>query len=148
MKRFLIICFISIFISFISGELIFNVYRKNLDDTISVINEKEKVYMLLYGSYNNIDKVNKLELDDYIMIKDNNFYEVYVGISKNIENCEKIRGIYKEMGNNIYIREKEISNMEFIDYLNYMENNLNDKSNEEIINIEKNIIDKYKEIYE
>ena len=38
--------------------------------------------------------------------------------------------------------------MEFIDYLNYMENNLNDKSNEEIINIEKNIIDKYKEIYE
>ncbi len=148
MKRFLIICFISIFISFISGELIFNVYRKNLDDTISVINEKEKVYMLLYGSYNNIDKVNKLELDDYIMIKDNNFYEVYVGISKNLKNSERIRGIYKERGNNIYIREKEISNMEFIDYLNYIENNLNDKSNEEIINIEKNIIDKYKEIYE
>ena len=108
MKRFLIICFISIFISFISGELIFNVYRKNLDDTISVINEKEKVYMLLYGSYNNIDKVNKLELDDYIIIKDNNFYEVYVGISKNLKNSERIRGIYKERGNNIYKRKRNI----------------------------------------
>lgn len=147
MKRFLVICSISIFVSFISGEMIFNIYRKNLENTISVINEKEKVYMLLYGSYNSKEKVDNLNLDNYIVINNNGFYEVYVGISKKIENCEKIRGIYKKRGNNIYIREKEISNMEFIDYLNYIDN-LNDKSDDEIINIEKNIINKYKELYE
>ena len=148
MKKFFLLCIFTSMISIISGTFVFNIYKNNIDETIAVMNTNEKVYMLLYGSYNSKDKVNKLSLDNYILEDNNNFFEVYVGISKKIENAEKIRGIYKEMGNNIYIREKNIDNIEFINFLDISENNFKEMSSDEILKLENNIINKYKEIYE
>ena len=148
MKKFFLLCIFTSMISIISGTFVFNIYKNNIDETITVMNTNEKVYMLLYGSYNSKDKVNKLSLDNYILENNNNFFEVYVGISKKLENAEKIRGIYKEMGNNIYIREKNIDNIEFINFLDISENNFKEMSSEEILKLENNIINKYKEIYE
>ena len=148
MKKFFLLCIFTSMISIISGTFVFNIYKNNIDETITVMNTNEKVYMLLYGSYNSKDKVNKLSLDNYILENNNNFFEVYVGISKKLENAEKIRGIYKEMGNNIYIRKKNIDNIEFINFLDISENNFKEMSSEEILKLENNIINKYKEIYE
>ena len=148
MKRFIYIFLSTTLISVLAGIFIFNMYEKNTIETIEVINTNEKIYMLLYGSYNTKEKVDKLNLDTYILDNSNNFYEVYIGITKNLKNAEKIRGIYEKKGNNIYIREKNIDNLEFIDYLNIIESTMDEKSDEEIINIEKNIIKKYKELYE
>ena len=106
MKKFFLLCIFTSMISIISGTFVFNIYKNNIDETIAVMSTNEKVYMLLYGSYNSKDKVNKLSLDNYILENNNNFCEVYVGISKKLENAEKIRGIYKEMGNNIYKGKK------------------------------------------
>ena len=148
MKKFFLLCIFTSMISIISGTFVFNIYKNNIDETIAVMSTNEKVYMLLYGSYNSKDKVNKLSLDNYILENNNNFFEVYVGISKKLENAEKIRGIYKEMGNNIYIREKNIDNIEFINFLDISENNFKEMSSDEIIKLENNIINKYKQIYE
>ena len=148
MKRFLSICFIATLISILSGNLIFNIYKKDALNVIDVYNTEEVVYMLLYGSYNSKEKEDNLDLSSYIVIKDNNYYEVYIGISKSLENANIIRGIYKDLGYSIYIRDKTINNIEFIDYLNNNEIDLENKTDNEIIELEKNILNKYKELNE
>ena len=148
MKRFLSILLLTSFLSFFIGITIFSFYKKSIDDTIEVLKAEETVYMLLYGSYNSKDKVEKLKINNYFVINSNNYYEVYVGITKNIEIANKIRGIYKKNKESIYIRENIIDNNQFLNYLNEIEENLDKKSDYEILNTEIKIIDKYKEFYE
>ena len=50
-------------------------------------------------------------------------------------------------GNIIYIREKSINNLAFIDYINSNEKDFSNLNNEDILSIENNIINKYKEIF-
>ena len=94
MKRFLSIFFFTTTISILFGIFIFGIYIKNIKDIVSV-SKDTNVYMLLYGTYNNKDKVDKLNLDNYILEVNDNFYEVYIGISLSLENASKIREIYK-----------------------------------------------------
>lgn len=148
MKRFLFILLFTSFLSSLFGITIFDFYKRSIDDTVEVLKNEETVYLLLYGSYNSKDKIDKLKLDNYFVKKSNNFYEVYVGISKNLENANKIRGIYKKNGESIYVRENIIDNMELLKYLDEKEKNIDKKSDEEILKIEKEIINKYKEFYE
>ena len=145
MKRFLLYFILCTSISIMSGIFIFGIYRKNITD---LVDNNIDVYMLLYGTYNSKDKLDKINLDNYILEVNNNFYEVYVGVSLYLENASKIREIYDKKGNNIYIREKSISNNKFIDYLTNIEVNFNEKNNNEILELEKNIVSKYKELNE
>lgn len=147
MKRLLFTCFFATVLSLAFGNYIFSSYKSAAERIISSSLQSEKVYMMLYGSYNNKEKINKLSLDNYILIEEDGFYKVYVGISTSLENSNKIKEIYKELGNSIYIRENSISNLEFIDYLYNKEQNFNELTKEEILSIENDIINKYKEIF-
>lgn len=147
MKRLIFICSFAAFISIIYGNFIFNIYKNNMEKVLETVSLDEKVYMILYGSYNSKDKIN-MNIKDYIVIENNNFYEVYVGITKDLENANKIKGVFKDLGNSVYIREKTINNLEFIDYLDSMDVDLAKKTNDEILKLEKNILLKYKELNE
>jgi len=146
MKKLLITCLFTAIISYSFGNYIFNTYKKAAENIISASTLTENVYMLLYGSYNSKEKVDKLNLEDYILIEEEGFYKVYVGVSLSLENSNKIKEIYKVLGNSIYIREKSINNFEFIEYLMSSEKDFSNLTNEEILSIEKNIINKYKEL--
>lgn len=148
MKKLLYTCLFTIIVSVLFGNYIFSSYKKSIEKIVNASISSEKIYMLLYGSYNSLDKVKNINLDNYILEEENGFYKVYVGITKNEENLKKLREIYKEKGNIIYVREKYISNLELIDYIMNSESNFDNISNEEILSIEKNIINKYKEFYE
>ena len=146
MKRFLITILFTTLVSILYGNIIFNVYKKNATDMLEVMQSEEQVYAVLYGSYNNIDKVKNLKLNNYIIENEDGYYRVYVGISKNIENASKIREIYNKLGKGTYIRNIVVDSIDFIDYLNSIEFNLMDKSDDEILKIETDIINKYKEL--
>ncbi len=146
MKKFLSTILFTSMISIIFGNMIFYIYKKDAIDTIEVMNNQEYIYMVLYGSYNNMDKVNNLKLNNYILENDNGYYRVYIGVSKSLENATKIKEIYNKLGNNTYIRNIKMDNIEFIDYLDNVELDFNSKSDNEILVIENNIINKYKEI--
>lgn len=148
MKKLLYTCLFTIIVSVLFGNYIFLSYKKSIEKIVNASISSEKIYMLLYGSYNSLDKVKNINLDNYILEEENGFYKVYVGITKNEENLKKLREIYKEKGNIIYVREKYISNLELIDYIMNSESNFDNISNEEILSIENNIINKYKEFYE
>ncbi|MBQ6281931.1 MAG: SPOR domain-containing protein [Bacilli bacterium] len=146
MKRFLITILFTTLVSILYGNIIFNVYKKNATNILEVMQSEEQVYAVLYGSYNNIDKVKNLKLNNYIIENEDGYYRVYVGISKNIENASKIREIYNKLGKGTYIRNIVVDSIDFIDYLNSIEFNLMDKSDDEILKIETDIINKYKEL--
>ena len=147
MKKLLLTCFLTATLSILFGTYIFSSYKKSIENIINASLINEKVYMLLYGSYNSKEKVDKLTLSNYILENENGFYKVYVGVNLSLENANKIKEIYKEKGNIIYIREKNISSLKFIDYLQSNDIDFNNLDKEEILSIENNIINKYKEIF-
>ena len=101
--------------------------------------------MLIYGSYYTIEKAKKNNLNNYILKEEDGFYKVYIGVTKSKENAEIIREIYKEKGNDIYIKEKRISGLEFMDYLYNVDVDFKILTEGEILEIQNNIINKYKE---
>ena len=146
MKKLLLTCLFSTIISLLFGNYIFTSYKTATERIIATSTQSEKVYMLLYGSYNSKEKVDKITIDNYILEEDNGFYKVYIGVSLSLENAKKIKEIYNNLGNSIYIREKYINDFEFIYYLESVDK-FDNLSNDEILNIEDDIIDKYKEIF-
>jgi hypothetical protein len=147
MKRLLITLVITSIISFLFGNYIFKTYKDNLEMALeSVSSLYDTVYMLQYGSYKNKDKAMDNKLKYFAMEEENGYYKVYVGVTSSLDNAEKIKGIHRDLGNDIYIKEKSISNLEFIDILNNYDASFKDKSNDEILSIEEKIINKYKEL--
>ncbi len=146
MKKLLLTCLFSTIISLLFGNYIFTSYKTATERIIATSTQSEKVYMLLYGSYNSKEKVDKITIDNYILEEDNGFYKVYIGVSLSLENAKKIKEIYNNLGNSIYIREKYINDFEFIYYLESVDK-FDNLSNDEILSIEDDIIDKYKEIF-
>ena len=147
MKKLILTCLFTAILSILFGTYIFSSYKKSIENIINASSLNEKVYMLLYGSYNSKEKVDNLSLNNYILENENGFYKVYVGVNFSLENANKIKEIYKEKGNIIYIREKNISNLEFIDYLQSNDMDFSNLDKEKILSIENNIINKYKEIF-
>lgn len=147
MKKLLLTCLFTTTLSILFGSYIFSSYKKTIENVISASMVNEKVYMLLYGSYNTKEKVDKLNLENYILESENGFYKVYVGANISLENANKLKEIYKEKGNIIYIREKYISSLEFVDYMHTNEVDFSNLDKDKILSIENNIINKYKEIF-
>lgn len=147
MKKLFITIIITGLISFLFGNYIFNVYLKNVKEAIeSVTNIYDDVYMLQYGSYNTIEKAKNNNLDNYILKEEDGYYRIYVGITLNEENAKKIKEVYKNKGKDIYIKEKNINSLEFVDYLNNKDISFNNISDDEILKIQNEIINKYKEL--
>ena len=147
MKKLFITIIITGLISFLFGNYIFNVYLKNVKEAIeSVTNIYDDVYMLKYGSYNTIEKAKNNDLDNYILKEEDGYYRIYVGITLNEENAKKIKEVYKNKGKDIYIKEKNINSLEFVDYLNNKDISFNNISDDEILKIQNEIINKYKEL--
>ena len=147
MKKLLLTCLFTAILSILFGAYIFSSYKKSIENIINASSLNEKVYMLLYGSYNSKEKVDKLTLNNYILEMENGFYKVYVCVNFSLENANKIKEIYKEKGNIIYIREKNISSLEFVDFMQSNDIDFSKLDKEEILSIENNIINKYKEIF-
>lgn len=147
MKKLFLTIIITGLISFLFGNYIFNVYLKNVKEAIeSVTNIYDDLYMLQYGSYNTIEKAKNNDLDNYILKEEDGYYRIYVGITLNEENAKKIKEVYKNKGKDIYIKEKNINSLEFVDYLNNKDISFNNISDDEILKIQNEIINKYKEL--
>lgn len=146
MKKLFTLLFLSMLISIILGNYIFASYKSNMEHIIASSSYGD-VYMILYGSYNNKAKVEKLKIDNYILKKEGNFYRVYVGATSNLDNAERIKNIYLKQGASVYIRNEASYDIDFVDYLQSVDN-YTDKTDEDILEIQKNTVKKYKDKFE
>lgn len=144
--KFLFSILLSIIVGYLFGQILFNVYNKQVTDVFS---EQNKLYFLQQGVYSNKDtmKANTESLNNYVFIKEGNYYKVYAAITSDSDNIEKLKEIFINLGNDIYVVEKNTSSLEYMETLKQYDNLLKETTNEdEIIEIEKQVLSQYEEL--
>ncbi|HHT38148.1 MAG TPA: hypothetical protein GXZ95_01885 [Mollicutes bacterium] len=146
MKKIIVPIISAIAIGLFIGKVLFSQYEGKVD---KVFNEKEKIYVLQQGVYSSLENVTKYttKLDYYTVEQDDKYYRVYVAITHNKNNVDKLKNYYISKGNNIYVRELTISNPEFLELLKQYDLLLESSSGgDELSQIQKQIISKYDEL--
>ena len=142
-KNFVIPLIISIALGFISAQIVYSTYRKNLENT------DYNVYLIQAGSYNNKDDLEKdFSLDDeYIILEEDGVYNVYVGMTTDLINANKIKNLYSNKNYDTYIKPTVVNNIEFVSNLEQYDILMSEVDNEEnIISINDVILSSYEEM--
>ena len=142
--KFLIPIVLSIVVGLFIGKVFFDSYDNN---TVTVFDEKTKIYMLRITYKNKKEMKNSFSNYDSFLYKEkDNKYYLYVGATKSKKNAALIKDYYEKKGHNIYVEERIISNKKFISVLGEYDRifEITDKSDTE--NIEKIVIANYKEM--
>lgn len=142
-KNFVIPLVISIVLGFISAQIVYSTYRKNLENT------DYNVYLIQAGSYNNKDDLEKdFSLDDeYIILEEDGVYNVYVGMTTDLINANKIKNLYSNKNYDTYIKPTVVNNIEFVSNLEQYDILMSEVDNEEnIISINDVILSSYEEM--
>lgn len=117
MKKYMLTFLIAIIIGFFLSNFFINQYNEY--EGIKVSGIGEKLYFIQYGIFSNLDSMeeNTISLQNYVYNQEDNMYYVYVGITKEKENADKIVKYYKNIGYDALVKEFEITNQEFLNLL-------------------------------
>lgn len=146
MRKFLISLLICVLIGCVCATIIYNGMKK--DEKLAINNKEVTIYLFQVGAfknYKNVDTITKT-LNNYIVEEKDNTYFVYVGITKDKKNIDKLREFFNKNVNNIYVKEKKVSNINFLNHLKKYDSLLKETTNYETIKlINKEILNKYRE---
>lgn len=143
--KFIFPIILAIFLGYFCGFIVFKEYKSS--DTLAYANNQ--AYFLQYGVFSSKDSLNTNtnDLKSFVKTKEKDKYHVYVGITRDKANMEKIKGLYQVKGYDLYTKVLEIKDLEFINNLDQYDLLLNSaKTNEEIESILKTILSSYEEI--
>lgn len=142
--KFLIPITLSIVIGLFFGKIFFD----NYDNSVSVFDEKEKIYMLQVGVYSTFDKMrsNFKGYDKYLYISNDDGYHLYVGITKDKKIASKIKEFYENSGYSIYVKENILDNNSFLSVVSEYDKIIDITTSDSIDEIEKIVIANYKEM--
>ncbi len=146
MKKYLLTIIISLLVGFLLSFYMLKEYESI--DIIPVFNTKETAYLVQQGVYSSMESMqeNTSHLTDYIYSVIDNMYYVYIGISLESDNVEKIQEYYKNKDINTIIKTTTISDNDLINSLKQYDMVLKETSEEETIKeIIKQTLSKYKE---
>ena len=118
MKKYITTFIAALIIGLVIGRFILNQYTFE-GRIVSTFKTQEKAYFIQQGVYSTkeIMEENTKSLPYYIYnINDNNYY-VYVGITLENKNVEKIKGYYNDLGYTTSVKEFNINNEDFITVL-------------------------------
>lgn len=146
MKKNLATLIIVVILGCFSGKVVYN----KISDVYALnIKKDNTVYLLQLGVYSNESSLESdtRDINNKLVIKDNNNYYVYVGISKNKDNLKKVSFFYNKLGFNLYLKEQEVSSTEFLTNLEQFDLLLDKAStNDEIESINSVILSSYEEM--
>lgn len=143
--KFFIPVISSIVIGFLFGKIIFNQY----ETTVEAFNDGERLYFIELGVYNDEEEMNSKikNINEYIYLIEDDIYHVYCGITKNKKISEKVKEYYLKNGNNVYVKEKSVSNDKFLNILAEYDKIIDiTSSDKDIMTIEKIVLSNYKEM--
>ena len=147
MKKVIIPILLCIFIGFLLSKFMLNQYE-NKQNITPVFNNSENLYFIQYGVYSNEEsmKNNTKNLNYYIYNLDNDLYYVFIGITASDENSEKLKGYFKTLGYDTYIKEYSVSNKDFLEMIDYYDLLLKQTSDNDIIkSVCRQVLEKYEE---
>ena len=146
MKKYLLTIIVSLLVGFLLSFYMLKEYEKT--DIFPVFNESETAYLIQQGVYSSMESMqeNTTHLTDYIYSVIDDMYYVYIGISLDSSNVNKLQEYYKSKDINTIIKTTTLTDQEFIEILRQYDMVLNNTSDEETIKeICKQVLSKYKE---
>lgn len=141
MKNKLVVALIFIISGIVVGN---NLYNKVDFKLLKTFKENNDFYLLQLGIYDTKEMMQRdtRNINPKVYEVKNNKYYVYVGISSNINNIDKIKGIYKD--EELTTKVINIKDEEFINNLRQFDiliDNTNDK--DEILTIEEVVLSSF-----
>ena len=129
----------------------FSQYDKENIENVSLTSNyiDQKIYVFQYGVYSNKNNmINNLKNINYTYQLIDNKYYVYVGMTKNKENIEKLKKYFKSLSYNIYLKEIEVDG-KFVETLEQYDLLLDEAvTNESISTILSTTLAKFEEFNE
>ena len=147
MKKYLLTFLIALVIGFFLSNFFLKQYEDF--DGIKVSTRGENIYFIQYGVFSSLENLeeNTINLQNYVYNKEDNLYYVYVGITKEKDNAEKIVNYFKSLGYETIVKEFGISNKDFLSQLvNYDEILKNTNDVTAISSIINQVLIKYEEV--
>ena len=145
-EKYLLTIIVSLLVGFLLSFYMLKEYEKT--DIFPVFNESETAYLIQQGVYSSMESMqeNTTHLTDYIYSVIDDMYYVYIGISLDSSNVNKLQEYYKNKDINTIIKTTTLTDQEFIETLRQYDMVLNNTSDEETIKeICKQVLSKYKE---
>ena len=146
MKKYLFTIIVSLLVGFLLSFYMLKEYESV--NIIPVFNVKETAYLVQQGVYSSMESMqeNTSHLTDYIYSVIDNMYYVYIGISLESDNVNKIQEYYKNKDIKTIIKTTTISDNDLINSLRQYDMVLKETNEEETIKeIIKQTLSKYKE---
>lgn len=147
MKKYLKAIFISLLIGFFLSYFLLTRYKDFKGVAISA--EGDVYYFLFLGKYSSKEDMENasVSLENYVYRKDGVNYYMYVGITKNKENANKLKSFYSTKNVELEIKEFYINNKKFGDAIDNLDNILINSDDEVVITeIINQGLNKYEEI--
>lgn len=133
------------------GTYLFSQYDKKEIQSVSAIENKnytkQTIYVFQQGVYSKKENItNNLKNINYVYEAIDNKYYVYVGMTKNKDNIDKLKKYFKKLSYDIYVKEIEI-NGKFAETLDQYDLLLNEAvTDESISTILKTTLAKFEEL--
>ncbi len=130
----------------IGSYLGFIIFRQYKTTSQSVFSETTIIYFLQQGVYSSKESMedNTKLLSEYIYTLEDGQYRVFVGITTDKSNSEKIKEIFNNRGIDIYIKERNIEDMAFVEKLKQYDEIIRTSNDESaILELESQILNEY-----
>ena len=143
--KFLLPIALSIVIGLFFGKVFFDNYKSS---SLTVFDEKDKVYMLQIGVYSSEEKMASSfkNYDKFLYIEKDDGIHLYVGITKDKEIASRIKDYYEKKGYSIYIKESILDNQSFLSILGEYDKIIGITGDNDLKGIEEIVISNYKEM--
>ena len=122
---------------------------QNPNDIIPVMGQAFKIKFLELGTYDTEEEMKEdtVKFPYYIYMLKDNKYSVYIAITKNEENLNRIKGYYEEKGYITNVREFKVDNEAFLVILEEYDNLLKESEDDTIIDaVCSQVLIKYEEL--
>ena len=147
-KKYIFSILLAIIVGLSFGKFMLNQYQ-NPSNIIPTMSSSFKTFFLQLGVYDNEEQMKEgtMNFPYYIyMMKDNKYY-VYIGITQNENNLNKIKGYYEEKGYVISVQEYKIEEESFLVVLEQYDNLLMESTDNSIIEgVCSQVLSKYEEL--
>lgn len=118
-KKVIVPIFLALFIGSFLGFFLFRQYDKEEIAPVSKAEDSKEVYFLQVGVYSTKESMeeNTKKIPNYIYQESENKYYVYVGMSLNEKNANKLKEFFIANGYNIYVKKFTITSTAFLTVL-------------------------------
>ena len=147
MKKYIHAMLLSLVIGFFLSYFIFKQYKGF--NGITVYKEGDEYFFLQQGIYDSKEEMekNSINLENYIYRKEDDKFYMYVGITKNRDNVQKMIEYYKNKNIEVSMKQFYISSNKYKEIITNLDNILINSNDEVVINeIINQGLSKYEEI--